>query len=205
MTPPVLQGLILEGVAGTGKSTLLARLREDVRMQQINRPILVMEEDVTLGELVTELADPRLSDEDRCKRLYDLVPVVSAHARARRWVILERFHLSYFALMPSWSLVKAADAVLAELGFGLVLLDVPDDQLAQRSFHRPELVAQHWEEGLVDWYGSKGKALAAFQASQANRRNALVKTRLHYLHLNTADRDWARHTDAIVEFIHAAR
>lgn len=158
-----------------------------------------MREERTTGELVTELADRSRTDHDRCARLRDLLPEIRAHVAAGDFVILERFHPTFYALMPDWELVRAIDQELAAASFAGVLLDLPDDRLAERSFQRPEMESQGWKEGLVAWYGSRENALEAFARSQSHRRDALAKSALPFTVLDTSAGAWDAVVDAIAD------
>jgi hypothetical protein len=178
---------------------VLARLTSHERLLARHPRLHLIREERTTGELVTELADATLTDEDRCARLRALLPEIREHIGAGDFVILERFHPTFYALMPRWELVRAIDEALGALGFASTLLDVPDARLRERSFARPELEASGWSPGLVAWYGSESVALEAFARSQANRRAAIAKSRLPTLVVDTSEKDWDRIADAVVD------
>ena len=178
---------------------MLARLVTRSRLLARHPRLHVVHEERTTGELVTELADATLTDEKRCARVRDLLPEIAERVAAGDFVILERFHFTFYALMPRWDLVSAIDDALAELGFASVLLDVPDDRLRDRSFARPEMEASAWSQGLVGWYGSEALALEAFRRSQENRRTAVARSRVPTKVIDTAAKDWERIVDAVVE------
>jgi hypothetical protein len=178
---------------------VLARLVTHGALRARHPCIHVIHEERTTGELVTELADAKLTDDDRCARLHGLVPEIRERIEAGDFVILERFHLTFYALMPRWELVSAIDDELAALGFASVLLDVPDARLRERSFVRPELEASAWSEGLVAWYGSEALALDAFARSQGHRRSAISSSKLSTVVVDTSAKDWDRIADAVVD------
>jgi thymidylate kinase len=59
-----MNGLIIEGVAGTGKSTVVSLLKKSPSLQKIKPNLKVIDEDQTTVELVAELRDTNLSYED---------------------------------------------------------------------------------------------------------------------------------------------
>lgn len=196
-----MNGLIIEGVAGTGKSTLLALLENSPTLQALKPHFIVVDEDRTTGELVSELRDATINDHQRCHRLRKLWPTIEEARSKNQFMILERFHPTYYALMPQWSLVEDFDTKFSELGFGLVLLDLPNEKITNRSFFRPEMENQNWQQGLIDWYGSQDNALKAFVESQENRRQFCRKTKLPVLRIDTEERNWQNYRDQIIEFI----
>lgn len=199
-----MSGLVLEGVAGAGKSTVLARLVAHPRLLARRPRLHVITEERTTGELVAELADTTRTDADRCGRLRDLLPEIRSAVARGDLVILERFHPTFYALMPRWELVAEIDRELAAASFVQVLLDLPDERLAERSFARPEMASQGWSEELVTWYGSREKAIEAFARSQANRREALGWSALPCTVVDTSKRDWDRIADAVVDVLTGA-
>lgn len=56
-----MNGLIIEGVAGTGKSSLLSLLKCDERFLKQFPDHEFFDEEITTGELVTELRDKSMT------------------------------------------------------------------------------------------------------------------------------------------------
>lgn len=177
-----MNGLIIEGVAGTGKSTIVSLLKESIELKRL-RPVSAV------------------IDEDRYSRLKNLMPLIKENQNSDCFLILERFHPTFFALMPESSLFESYDRYLNELNFGLVLLDLPDNEFENRSFFRPEMKSQNWSNGLIDWYGTQENAINAFSVSQQRRRDFLKLTKLKTLLINTKGREWQSYIDSIIKFI----
>lgn len=196
-----MNGLIIEGVAGTGKSTIVSLFKSHSELKVLKPSLEFIDEDQTTGELVAELQNSQLSDEARHYRLHKLIPIIQHQNMHSSFTILERFHPTYFALIPNSQLFKIYDDILSELNFGLVLLDLPNDDLLGRSFFRPEMEGQNWSESLKEWYGSQDAAINAFIASQQRRRDFLQKTKLKHLRIETTERDWKSYVDSIVHFV----
>lgn len=196
-----MKGLIIEGVAGTGKSSLLSALRNSSLLKELKPNFEIVDEELTTGEHVSELKDESTTDEERCFRLHGLMPKIEEARSKNQFIILERFHPTYFALMPHWNLIEEFDNKLTQMGFGMVLLDLPNDKLENRSFYRPEMESQNWQEGLTEWYGSKDHAVYAFIKSQENRRTFCQRTKMPVLKINTMEKDWQSYHDQVLKFI----
>jgi thymidylate kinase len=196
-----MNGLIIEGVAGTGKSTLLSTLKNSSLLRELSPGFQIIDEDQTTGDLVSELQDDTLTERQRCHRLYQLLPKIKEAKAKNQFLILERFHPTYYALMPDCELVDEFDKELAELGFGLILLDVPDYAIVNRSFFRPEMESQNWQKVLIQLYGSQKDAVKAFIASQENRRNFCIKTKMPVLQINTVEKSWQQYHDQVMDFL----
>ncbi|OYZ18960.1 MAG: hypothetical protein B7Y39_12660 [Bdellovibrio sp. 28-41-41] len=196
-----MNGLIIEGVAGTGKSTIISALKDNNAFKRIKPSYEIIYEDQTTGELVAELRDKRLSDQDRYSKLNQLIPEIRRQHALGQFLILERFHPTFFALMAECVAFEDFDQQLSELNFGLVLLDLPNNELEARSFSRPEMESQNWSKGLIDWYGSREAALLAFAESQEKRRKFLMQTKLKNIRIDTSGRSWDTYIKSIVEFV----
>jgi hypothetical protein len=167
--------VILEGLTGAGKTHTIAAMRELGLA-----PATVVPEEETFGELMDELDGP-VDPAHLVRRL------TAVCARLGDDFLLERFHLSYYALVPDWSHYAAIDAHLATLGVSLVLLGVGD--LRGRSLLRAEHGHTDWQH-FAERYGSEENALAALDASQARRFEALRLTALRHLVIDTEARAW---------------
>lgn len=195
-----MKGLIIEGVAGTGKSSLLSLLKKDAKFLIQHPGFKIIDEETTTGELVVELRNPSLSDEDRYSRLIHLLPQIRKELEDGKFLILERFHPTYYALMPNCSLADNFDEELFKLDFGCVLLDLPDEDLEMRSFSRPEMEEQNWMQNLTSWYGSKEAAVEAFTDSQRKRREYFQKSKLQSITISTKGKDWRSYLEEVREF-----
>ncbi len=183
--------IILEGLTGTGKTHTLAAL-ERLHLA----PPLVVPEEETFGDLMAELATAPLEPDVLVRRLRTVCAGLPPDRS--RGFLLERFHFSYFALVPDWSLYDALDRELADLGVSLVLLTLPESSLETRSFRREEHGGTDWQS-LAVHYGSEQAAMDALRASRARRLDALAHTRLRHLVIDTQEKDWDRYARAIAE------
>ncbi len=181
------QHLLIEGVCGTGKSSLIAALQ--ARAEAEGLPCQVISEEETFGELMEELQAPS-PDWHLCQRLDTLLESLPSRMNPDGWVILERFHPSYYAQIPEFERYTVYDQTLAEWGFQLVLLDLPDQALATRSLYRYEREAEGWITGNISFYGSEALALQAFQTSQQRRRDYAQLSQMPVQRLDTSSQNW---------------
>ncbi|MGC4119915.1 MAG: hypothetical protein QM765_36125 [Myxococcales bacterium] len=113
--------------------------------------------------------------------------------------LIERFHLSYFALVPRWELYRDLDAKLAAEEVGLVLLRIADEALRERSLMRREHGGTDWQ-GFIAHYGSEQRANDALKASQDRRLEALARTRMRHLVIDTGGQDWEAYASGIASW-----
>lgn len=179
---------LIEGVCGTGKSSMIAALTEHLR--SMGQEPLVITEDDTFGELMAELQQP--SEWPICWRLDKVLNELPAQLLQHETCILERFHPSYYAQVPKLSRYQAYDQSLASLGFTLMLLDLPDESLRERSLYRWEREAENWIAGNIAFYGSEAQAIEAFQISQQRRREYARLTQMTVHILDTTSQDWEK-------------
>lgn len=184
--------LILEGLTGAGKSSTLAALAQQLAAAGASCRIVYEEE--SFGELMDELADPQSATDGHpglCRRLEVILGELEAPVSPMpAWVILERFHPSYYALLPEWERYAAIDARLAALGAKLVLLGYPEDLIRTRALYRGEREAEGWSTGFIALYGSEQAALDALISSWRLRAEACERSAMPCLRLDTSDRDW---------------
>jgi hypothetical protein len=188
--------IIVEGVTGAGKSSLLQALgaRSDT-----GRNAIVVPEEETLGEFMSEeLLDSGASPSEKLWRLTHVLEKVKA-APAEQGLLLERFHPTYYALVPSWPLYQQFDSELALLGFRLVLLTIPETALRTRCLFRGDRSQTAWSQGMVDYYGSLEAALTAISDSQQRRLEVLDHTATPALTIDTSEMMWADYSDRVAQ------
>ncbi len=184
--------LIIEGVTGAGKSETLRALGRQPAFAARLGPGRVISEEDTLGEVMDEVAQlggPPARHVWRLDRVMAALERESRAAPGARFV-LERFHLSYYALLPDWTLYEAYERALARLGCASVLLTLDPTALAARSLERVDRRGTDWTEGMIAHYGSRDAALSAIARSQQRRLDALTLTRLPTLVIDTTGRAW---------------
>lgn len=183
--------LVLEGVAGTGKTAVL-------RVLQVTRPAaLVYPEAETFGAYWDQLQGPP----DGSSAVAVLKRVLDRVEQAPRDVlqVVERFHPSYFALLPPWELYASVDARLAALGARMVILDYDPARLAERSLHRPEK-APDWADGYIQMSGGEAVAVGALAKTRHQRLGTLRLTALPATVIRTDSQDWPAITRQVLSF-----
>ncbi|MCG5055964.1 MAG: chloramphenicol phosphotransferase CPT family protein [Myxococcales bacterium] len=188
--------LILEGVTGAGKTSVLRAMESCFS----HRPSLIPEED-TLGDLMNQVRNPAWRERPRFEALDAVLARIERHRDegAAGLLLVERFHLTAYALFPRWELLDQYDERLEALDASLVLLTFPSELAETRSIERPDRL--EWAQDMDAWYGSREAAIEAVRWSQAHRWDGLKKTRLPFLHLDTRRQDWSRYARAIKAFV----
>ena len=184
--------LIIEGVTGTGKTSVIEALSEIVKFDLID-------EEATFDDFMTEFfADPTAAAHRARNRMAVILDGIEAHSRSRRY-LLERFHFSQLALGSDWKWYRNLNERCAALGSKVVVLVLPDDRLAQRSLFRAEHGGKDWQN-LINRYGSEEKALRVLKDSQASRIKAVEKSRLRHRILDTSEKAWRRYAVEITDW-----
>jgi hypothetical protein len=192
MPPPIL---IIDGVTGAGKTSVLTELRS----RMASTVEFIPEED-TLGDLMNQIRDPLWCAQPTFAALDSVLQRLEdgiTSASNKRFVV-ERLHLAAFALFPQWECYQTYDQRLGKLGAAIVLLTFPPELTEARSIHRGD--RQDWAQGMDDWYGSRAQAVDAVLESQQRRWNGLLKTRLPFLHIDTREQDWRKYAETIIAY-----
>ncbi|MBI3547856.1 MAG: hypothetical protein HY078_02265 [Elusimicrobia bacterium] len=198
-----MPGLILEGVTGSGKTEVLRRVLADSRVPALLKEGRVFGEDETFGESLSELRDPNLNDVQRCARLRRVMQILASESMKRGdrfGFLLERFHPSYYAVMPTWKLYANIDDALARLGCRLVLLSYPAELAEERALAPRPGDAEDRAAGLAAHFGSRSGAVHAVQESQRARLEMMARSRLPYTIIDTAGKDWDAYSRTAVDF-----
>src|SRR6266498_2507683 len=123
-------GIILEGVTGAGKTQTLAALQAHPAFPSLLLQGHIFTEEETLGEFMDELKDQRMQPSQRNIRMYrvfnELQQAVSASPHHYGY-LLERFHPSYYALVPQWHFYESVDRQLQALRCTIILLSFHPD------------------------------------------------------------------------------
>ncbi|MFN8673185.1 MAG: hypothetical protein U0457_14035 [Candidatus Sericytochromatia bacterium] len=187
-----MKNLIIEGLSGAGKSIIIKLLEK--KLQEKNIDYILYDENETFGDLTEEIKDINNSDIDKCFRLYNILKKLNINSELK---ILERFHLSYYALIQDWNLYKEIDEELFKDNFLIVFLDYADNLIFDRAINHADL--KH--DGLalaIDFFGSKEKAFEAYLNSKNNRKKALNLTKLKFIEIDTSEMLWEKYTSEIL-------
>jgi hypothetical protein len=180
--------LVVDGVTGAGKSSILAELRE-----RLDPNIVFIPEEETLGDLTNQIRDPAWREQPTFEALESVLSRVECESDS---FLIERFHLTSYALFPECKHYLGFDVRLQRRGAAIVLLTFPEDQAEERSIFRPD--REKWQEEMAAWYGSREQAVAAVIESQKLRWDGLSKTNLPFLHIDTREKDWPRYAATIL-------
>jgi hypothetical protein len=187
--------LIVDGVTGTGKSSVLVELRK-----RLPREVEFIPEEDTLGDLMDQIRDPVWRAQPSFEALEAALVRLERDSPGdpRRPCLVERFHLTAFALFPEWKWYDGFDERLSKLGAAIVLLTFPPQYAEVRSVQRSD--RKDWDKGMDAWYGSRARAISAVLDSQRLRVEGLLKTRLPFLHIDTRTKEWQRYAETIFAY-----
>ena len=114
-----MNGILLDGVTGAGKSQTLAALEKHPKFAALLGNGRVFMEEETLGEVMDELTEPNVPPSQHLWRLENVMAELTRAASTQNdpyGYVLERFHFSYYTLLPEWDLYQAIDRPLKALG-----------------------------------------------------------------------------------------
>jgi hypothetical protein len=197
-----VSGILLEGVTGAGKTQTFRALMQHPQFSTLLGSGRVFDEDETFGEFMAEIQGQEIYDRRNFWRLERIVTLLEQDAnsiRGRAGFVLERFHLSYYALLPDWDLYSGFDERLARLKCVIVLLYIPEQDLERRCLDREDRAGTTWSDDMIRHFGSRAAVLDAIVQSVGRRREAAEKSRLPILEIDTGSRSWKAYADQIVE------
>lgn len=186
--------LIVEGVTGAGKTSLIREIERQLREQGEPLPSIVLEDD-TLGDIMDQSRDPawrRAPTFEALDATLDRIESTSLREGLGGSFVVERFHLTTYALFPQWEHLRPYDDRLARMSARSVLLVYPEADAVRRSLDRPDRVDEGWREAMIAHYGGYDAALEAIRTSQRRRVEALALTRVPTLPLDSAGGDFSR-------------
>lgn len=194
--------LVVDGVTGAGKSSVLRALRSVLDVSPHGALTEFIYEDDTLGDIMDQVRDPEWRKAPSFGALEAIITRVEKELAAvpSRRFVLERFHLTAYALYPDWRRLKRYDRRLAELGARQILLTYPSELAETRAIERPDREGEQWSAGMDDWYGSRRSAVAAVIRSQRRRWSALQRSALPFLHVDTREKRWTSYAQSALSF-----
>lgn len=189
-------GLIIEGISGAGKSKVISEIKK-IMAGRSTEKLEVIYENRTYGELMDELKDASRTDQDRCDRLENVCDLIACETG--KFFIIERFHPSYYAVMPDKSLYEKIDHKMAAMGFKLVLLSYRDENLRERAISHmdggPELPRK-----IEEYFGGAEAALNKYADSKRKREEYLNFTRMEHTIIMTDEMNWHEYAVRALEF-----
>ena len=162
----------------------------------------VFAEEETFGEVMSEIQKPGISSEHCLRRLTHILGLVEAHVKSTRdrvGFVLERFHLSYYVLLPEWNLYAGFDARLVRLNYLTVLLSIPEQDIARRCLDRTDRAGTSWTEDMIAHFGSREGALDAVVKSVHKRREAARMSGLPLIEIETGSEAWSEYANKVVD------
>lgn len=189
-------GLIIEGISGAGKSKVISEIKK-IMAGRSTEKLEVIHENRTYGELMDELRDASRTDKDRCERLEGVCDLIACETR--KFFVIERFHPSYYAVMPDRSLYEKIDHKMAAMGFKLVLLSYRDENLRERAIGHmdggPELPRK-----IEEYFGGAEAAMNKYLDSKRKREEYLKFTRMQHTLIMTDEMNWHEYAVRALEF-----
>ncbi|HYM21022.1 MAG TPA: hypothetical protein VEW28_08465 [Candidatus Kapabacteria bacterium] len=187
--------IIIEGVTGSGKSSVIRDLKT-----LLPTTTYYISEEETLGSLMQQVRDESWKAEPHFDALEVSLRHIEQHKEKQpsEIIVVERFHPTGYALFPYWEKLEAFDKRLFELGACIILLSFEASLTERRSIDRTE--NNEYADVMIAYYGSRENAIAAVQTSQQRRIDALGKTRLPYLRIDTSMKDWRTYANIILAF-----
>lgn len=195
-----MKNLIIEGLSGSGKSILIKELSQILKKTDLKHKIYSEEE--TFGDFMDDLNNPDIPEDKKCYRLNEVLEKIKAE-NENTLIILERFHLSYYALLPKWRLYRKIDKFLTNNGFFMVLLNYDKNLILERAINHFDMKAkvENPLETMINYFGSKEKAIKAYEKSQTKRLEGLKKTKVNSMELDTSNMDWEEYAKIILSQI----
>jgi hypothetical protein len=191
-------GLIIDGVTGAGKTQTIRNLRNSPDFASMQ----FIDEDSILGDVMEHIDDPTRDNRAKWAPLFRVLDQIDS--KPVRY-LLERFHPSFFALVPDWDLFQGVDRALARMNFRVVLLHYDEEAISKRGLNREDRLGTGWIEGMKRSYGGEAAAVKAISVSQRRRFDCADKSELPSLAIDTTDMEWPRYAEAIAAFMRDGR
>ena len=208
-----MKGLILEGIVGSGKSSILRFLRKHIN--ENGSSSFVLDENMTerpLEPLKSSDVEKSTKHLNRLvqlmKNLFDLESVAQKSRQIQVQFVLERFHFSHcldIAGIDRFSAYADIDKQMRDLGSKLVVLTMREDVIHERSVvstkkNRGEAWTRYLEgiapneKGVTEFYTAQQEYFIALC------RNSVIPSMV----VDTSNCDWEEVSFQIVDFLNRA-
>ncbi|MBL7995343.1 hypothetical protein JNM05_08215 [bacterium] len=205
-----MAGLVLEGIVGSGKTSVMHYVRKYFVEQ--NCSTLILTEDDTEGPMEPFRSSSPLESISHLNRLLSIIETIHAiqkptHAKPLHelFFVFERFHLSHcvdIAGLENFHLYSDIDRRLNTFCAKLVVLSVPESDIKERSVvttkqHRHE----KWGRYLNQIAPTDEGVARHYLAQQENLLTLCQKSGIPSMVVDTADRDWLDISNHIIDFV----
>lgn len=195
-----MKNLIIEGLSGAGKSNLIREITTILKNDNI--PHKIYSEEETFGNFMDYLNNSTMNESQKCYRLDEVIEKIKTENKDNL-LILERFHLSYYALLPKWRLYRKVDKFLSSNDFFMVLLTYDKNLILERAINHFDMKAKvdNPLDAMISYFGSKEKTIQAYEKSQSKRLEGLKKTKINTIEIDTSNMNWAEYAKIIISRI----
>jgi hypothetical protein len=211
-----MQGLLIEGISGAGKTTVLTGLRSRLPSltqeahllfteQYTQRLVTSATEKTGLYESVIKLLCHYVTFLEGLKRRYD-VSIFSSHPRRVSIdvaFLFERFHLGQYILQgfePD-DAFSGLDDRLAVLGAKLVVLTIPENLIFERCVVSTQRFrGSGWKDYQAAWKLDNDGIVARYIDEQFNLLRLARMSAIPLQVIDTADQDWGRIQSEVFAF-----
>ena len=209
-----ISGLIIDGICGTGKTTVFRALIQSERfVQKSFLSSIILSEHQTQRVLERKEREEGLTPSDNISLLEQHVTYLEQirdRLEQMQWCeknrtnmripyVFERFHFThvYHYSHVSWPDVQDIDSRLANLNCKLCLLTIDDSQLEHRIITGRD---SGWREYLKQYGETTDEILKYYATQQKLLRNLCEKSKLDTLIVDTTDSNVKKTLDQILDF-----
>lgn len=209
-----MNGLILEGISGSGKTTILkALLKSSAYTDRDALSTIIYTEHQTQRILEKKDKENRLTIDDHINLLWDITNTfkqLNLRLQQREWrgkseqnakisYILERFHLTHACHYPyiTWNMIKPIDYNLSLLGCKICLFTVNEETLHKRLFERDN---NCWMNYLKRYGNTKEEIVHRFISQQNQFISLCKRSALPSMIIDTSNQEAKSIIKQITEF-----